>query len=342
MGINAQAVRTIPEKWTPHWFKRLITNHLQNADFRNAIAGPGIVITGTEQQVGEISTGGSGTFSSLTVTGATSSGSLVVGSPTGGNEGAGSINAQTIYINGVPVTSGGSSNTPFNVTADTHTTAVPTFPATDYFEEAALDTGGTRFAGATPWTLYNQTGTAAVTVADGSAVIATDTVTGGFNWFGITQPPSGNATWSYVAKLSALNLTASTDKSSLGIIAANGLGNMTVFGVYYTGSGLTMLVQEYSSPTTYSSTPVSTGVAPNWQTVNGSEAMDWVYFKLAYDGTNLNYSISLTGIPGSFVPVSSQTPSSWIGTVTQIGVVANSGTAIGPATLFVDFWEQVA
>jgi hypothetical protein len=53
-GINGNAVRSIPAQWSADWFRRLITDHLQNADYRNAIAGPGISITGTEQLPGEI------------------------------------------------------------------------------------------------------------------------------------------------------------------------------------------------------------------------------------------------------------------------------------------------
>lgn len=60
-GISSNAVRNIPDKWSQIWFRRFITDHLKNADFRNAIAGTGITITGTEQQQGTISaTGGGG------------------------------------------------------------------------------------------------------------------------------------------------------------------------------------------------------------------------------------------------------------------------------------------
>jgi hypothetical protein len=37
---------TIPATWDPVWFKNLINNVLKGADVRNAIAGPGITITG--------------------------------------------------------------------------------------------------------------------------------------------------------------------------------------------------------------------------------------------------------------------------------------------------------
>lgn len=53
-GISGNAVRNIPGDWDAGWFHRFVTDHLQNADFRNAIAGPGISITGTENQPGTI------------------------------------------------------------------------------------------------------------------------------------------------------------------------------------------------------------------------------------------------------------------------------------------------
>jgi hypothetical protein len=76
-GLSAGAVRNIPETWSAAWFRKFITNHMQRADFRNAIAGPGITITGTEQSSGEISaTGG--------VTQIISGGSGIGVSPAGG------------------------------------------------------------------------------------------------------------------------------------------------------------------------------------------------------------------------------------------------------------------
>jgi len=36
-GINSNNVRNIPKQWDPEWFRRFITNHLQQADYRNAI-----------------------------------------------------------------------------------------------------------------------------------------------------------------------------------------------------------------------------------------------------------------------------------------------------------------
>ena len=46
-GLSVSAIRNnIPEQWSAAWFQRFVTQHLQNADIRNAVAGPGISITG--------------------------------------------------------------------------------------------------------------------------------------------------------------------------------------------------------------------------------------------------------------------------------------------------------
>lgn len=43
-GISAPTVTNIPEQWSAVWFRRFITQHLEGADVRNAVPGPGITI----------------------------------------------------------------------------------------------------------------------------------------------------------------------------------------------------------------------------------------------------------------------------------------------------------
>jgi hypothetical protein len=57
-GLSANAIRNIPSPFDPNWFRRFVTDHLQNADYRNAIAGPGISITGSENLPGTIALAG--------------------------------------------------------------------------------------------------------------------------------------------------------------------------------------------------------------------------------------------------------------------------------------------
>lgn len=44
VGISAPYVRSIPESWSSEWFRRFITNFMEPADVRNAVAGTGINI----------------------------------------------------------------------------------------------------------------------------------------------------------------------------------------------------------------------------------------------------------------------------------------------------------
>jgi hypothetical protein len=46
-GINGANVLSIPTEWDATWFRKFINNSLKGADVRNAIAGPGITISGT-------------------------------------------------------------------------------------------------------------------------------------------------------------------------------------------------------------------------------------------------------------------------------------------------------
>src|ERR1700733_11022593 len=66
-GINGANVLSIPTEWDATWFRKFINNSLKGADVRNAIAGPGITITGNiSSPYATISaTGGSGGVSQI-------------------------------------------------------------------------------------------------------------------------------------------------------------------------------------------------------------------------------------------------------------------------------------
>lgn len=54
-GLSLPYVASVPNEWDAEWFRRFITNYLQNADVRNATSGPGISVSGTVGQPGTIS-----------------------------------------------------------------------------------------------------------------------------------------------------------------------------------------------------------------------------------------------------------------------------------------------
>jgi hypothetical protein len=100
-GLSSTTTLNIPAAWDATWFRNLISNQLKGADVRNAISGPGISRTGNiSSPYATISIGGAGPITlpgPVTVTG----GGLIIGAPTGGNEGAGTVNAMSYYLNGV-------------------------------------------------------------------------------------------------------------------------------------------------------------------------------------------------------------------------------------------------
>jgi Collagen triple helix repeat (20 copies) len=115
---------------------------------------------------------------------------------------------------------------PFNVTPDTHGSGVPAFAANDYFEEAALDTGGTRFTGAVAWTQINFSPSGASNTPATAALVEgalqfKSALGPGGGLSGravsmITQPLPGGSAWRYRAKIGMYT----TGSSNLGGLAA--------------------------------------------------------------------------------------------------------------------------
>lgn len=100
-GLTGATVLSIPKNWDSAWFRGLINNVLKGADVRNAIGVNGIKVTGNiASPYATIGFGAPVTLPGpVTITG----GGLVVGTPTGGNEGAGTVNALNYYLNGALV-----------------------------------------------------------------------------------------------------------------------------------------------------------------------------------------------------------------------------------------------
>jgi hypothetical protein len=212
----------------------------------------------------------------------------------------------------------GGSASPFNVSLDTHTTAVPAFPATDYFEGATLDTAGTRFSGATPWGWLNQ-GSATAVLAAGAVFISGNS--DGHVHAIIQAAPS--TPWAYVARV-ALFCSENSDQTIAGLLVYNGgTGALLEFGLVTTSALLSIF--EFTNPTTFSAILTSAAVPPG---AASTVQQEWLYLRIANDGTNLTFGVSYTGIPGTFYPVATTTIAAFIGAVTHIGIVASAQTAI--------------
>lgn len=231
---------------------------------------------------------------------------------------------------GPPGTGGGGSSA-FNVTPYTHTSAIPAFVANDEFEGAVLDTTGTRFTGAAAWAWVNQgTGTAVLT--NGACLLMGSTGTGRFQI--INQVKSG-ATWAIQCQVAIYN-TVVNDSAGL-VVRDSVSGKLIVFAVANV-SGAGFLVQRNTNPSTFSANQFSGGA---WISATNT-AMDTlpVFLQIVFDGTNLKFNMSVTGYPGTFRQLYTETAAAFLGVApTHWGLCVNSNSAV--VSVF-DLFRQTA
>lgn len=179
---------------------------------------------------------------------------------------------------------------PFNITPASHTDEIPFFAATDYFEEVGLDTGGTRFSGATPWTWYNQ-GSASAILAQGSLTLQAGGTSSTQN--GIGQPTAGS-TWSYKAYF---QVKQTTTLVGAGFMVRDIANNKQVqLGVLSNGNLWWA--------------PMSADVLTTVSTQSWSQGFDGTlsqsipaWFELAFVAGSFIFSVSRSGVDGSFTPI---------------------------------------
>lgn len=223
---------------------------------------------------------------------------------------------------------GGGGSNPFNVTPYTHATGVPAFVANDDFEGASLDTAGTRFAGAAAWAWVNQgTGTAVLT--NGACLLTGSTGTGRFQI--INQAKSG-ATWTIQCQVALYNCVAN-DAAGL-VIRDSVSGKIIVFGLSNVSGAAVFVVQRNTNPSTFSSNVFLTG---QWfgATNTNLDTLP-VFLQIIYDGTNLKFNMSATGVPGTFRQLYTETAAAFLGVApTHWGLcVDSSSTVVGVFDLF--------
>jgi hypothetical protein len=230
----------------------------------------------------------------------------------------------------------------FNITPDSHA-VTPANVANDEFESgASIDLTGARFAGATPWTWLNQLN-ATAPVAQGAVVlnggnVATDSINA------VLQPVAGS-TWTYQAKF-ALNNVAGAAGGAAGLIVQNAAnGHLLELGVYNPAVGdveASLIVKRYTNPTTVSASEITTGPLPG-NTLQARGASAWVYLQMLFDGVNIDYAVSLTGVPGTYQQVYTETAAAFLGAApTNVGLMVNSQSATVAAQGIFDWFRKVA
>ena len=227
-----------------------------------------------------------------------------------------------------------------NVTPDVHPalpTGVGLGPNDEFESGTSIDTTGARYTGATAWTAFGVAPTDSV--ANG-ALLITSLTTGSDRFNGWTQPTPA-APWTYTTKLKA-QVNANSNASLVGMFVATATGGAGK-NVALALSGTYIIVQENTSNTVAGSNPViqnalTAFVAPD-APIN-SEVQE-IYLQITYDGTNLDFAISIAGHTGGFQQIYTNTAATLLGAAPAlIGLGVNVYTS--PQTSIFDWFRRTA
>jgi hypothetical protein len=349
-GINGANMLSIPATWDPNWFRHFVNNSLKGADVRNAVGTNGITITGNiSSPYATISGSGAGGGISTV---ASPGGTITVTNPSGptvdidlpaSGVTAGSFTSANITVNAEGIVtaaangSGGGGSTPFNVTPDTHAalpTGVGLGPNDEFETGTTIDTSGTRYSGATPWTAFNLS-TATNSVSNGSLVFLPAAISS-LSINGYSQPvPAGN--WTYEAKIQGFETGGSQILGMFVATSAGATGKLQTFHI----TTQDIQVDNFNSATSFSGGASSvTGAYILLDT--HTETTIPVYLQISLAGTTLNYAYSLTGIPGTFTTILSTSTSTFLGAAPAlIGLMGLSQTT-AQSTLLCDWFRRTA
>lgn len=195
-----------------------------------------------------------------------------------------------------------------NVSPDLHPSNPD--PINDEFEGSVFDP---------KWTLLN-TGTTAV--SKGSAVL-TSTFGSVDHIYVAEQSISG--TFTIRAKLQMSTGNSHDGRCGVYVGLGGTSGKAYAFGLY--ASGLDYYVNRYTGVNTFTSTFIGISSLQSLLGVTGS----WLYMEVQYDGTNVIFRLSLSGVDGTFIQIGSEAASSFLGSApVAVGVFADSNGTFGP------------
>lgn len=266
--------------------------------------------------------GGSGTVTSVAITG--TDGSIIV------NSGSPITGSGTIDLSAAP------SISQFNLTPDSHAllpTGVGVGPNDEFEFGSSLDTAGARYASATAWAWLNQ---GSVTSSIGAGAIAFTGMTDGLVHAAIQPVPA--TPYAYTAKIAGAASAAGTGTAP-GIIVYNS-GTSRLYQMGFNTSGSAPVMYAFNSPISFNGT-VGIAAAPvGYTNTTSVDAANWSYVRVTNNGTSIIYSISKTGLPGTFFILATVALATFIAAVTHVGVVFNNNVAAA-STLY-DWFRRTA
>ena len=246
--------------------------------------------------------------------------------------------------------SGGSSE-PWNITPDTHLSPPASgFVADDEFEGAALDTGGTRYTGALPWTTAHMTGSASAILDKGSLIFTSDKVAyPPRNMSLIYQTIASGTAWRYRWKF----FIDAGVYANLGgcLLYESSTGKIMTFGILQNNPTLEAWVAWYSDWQTFVNFDAGSLTALPTQMLDpiggGRQRSTEIYWEIERNGSNLIFRWSTSGYEGTFATFTTLALTTEFTTAPDsIGFCADpsqvSGGATSPAILRYDWFRRMA
>jgi hypothetical protein len=228
---------------------------------------------------------------------------------------------------------------PFNVTPDTHTNT-PTFLSNDEFEEATLDTGGTRFAGALPWTWANQGG-ASASLSNGCLHFLSDINPGGGRAprYILQALPSGATAWRYRSKMASYWNGGAGNVASALAVFESATTKTLVFNTFTSGGAF--YLADYTYPSFTSVAGINSGgysIVDPFTTESG-----WRYFEVELAAAYIIFRLSLNGEDGTFKQYDSLAVSSYFTTgPDMVGMSVECCGSTVPTLMNIDWFRRIA
>lgn len=198
-------------------------------------------------------------------------------------------------------------------------TSTPTFVANDDFEQAngtAIDTAGTRFAGATAWAWGNQGTSTATQSGDGSLVF---TAQADGNGHGVMQ--AVGSVWKYRSRYAFTNPTASAG-DNCGLFVYNSANTHSVWvGPYANNSSILQI--KWNSFTSFNSTTFN--AMPHGFTYSQLQEPRW--YEIRSDGTTITWALSASGAEGSFIDITTEAIATFLSAVTHVGMATSTNSS---------------
>lgn len=183
------------------------------------------------------------------------------------------------------------------------------------------------------WTAHSSTGATVTTALKYGSLINTN---GGSGQSLLVQPlPVGAGSWEFVIKVSDPFLASTASSWGLSVID-RATGNASTVAMY-TGD-FDVYLQHGNFDTSWNYT-FAANVAHSLASLIGK--VFWFYLRIVYDGTNLSYQLSPTGMPNTWQAIATELPATYVSSPSHI-LIGTNIIGSGSAGAAIDWFRRVA